>query len=101
MEKCCAKVNYIEDRLISNRVLKFLIRLFPLISPKLFTDYYLSHVRKFYVNVDNTMIISGQSLNKINDLHTDATKILYPWDCPKNRLNTLHISECFDNKNIR
>ena len=103
LEKYGANVKYIEDRPTSNPVLKFLIRQFPLISPKIFTDYYLSRVRKFDVQFDYLLVISGQSLSrnflkKFNDLHSDATKILYLWDSPKNRPNTLYISEFFDKR---
>jgi hypothetical protein len=78
-KKCSANFNFnfIEDRPTSNPALKFVIRLFTLISPNLFTDYYLSRVRKFDVKVEYLLVVSGQSLKKFNDLHPDATRILY------------------------
>lgn len=103
LENYGANVRYLEDRPTPSPVFKFLIKLFPLLLPKLFTRYYLSCVRKIDLKFDYLLVICGQTISRkflkeFSALQTGAIKILYLWDSPDNRPNTVHISECFDKR---
>lgn len=103
LENYGANVRYLEDRPTSNPLFKFLIRLFPLVLPKIFTNYYLSCVGQLDLKFDYLLVICGQTisrefLKKFSEIQTNTIKILYLWDSPNNRPNTIHISKFFDKR---